>query len=497
MRLTQLLDEIVVKEVLGNPDIEVSGIVENSNLAGAGSVFAARVGARADGHAHAAEAVRQGAVAVLAQRRCEVDAVQVIVPSVAKVAALWAHRLNNDRARQLTIVGVTGTNGKTTATHMIEAVLIAAGRPTGLIGTLGIRASCGALPRDHASTPTTPPAIELAEILAEMVAAGVSHVVMEASSEALVGLRCAGVGMRVAAFTNLTQDHLNFHKTMENYGRAKGLLFSRLGNQFTILADGGLPVAIVNGDDPWSDTYEQETIYETIRFGLTESAHVRATDVSIGADGVSFRLCTFAGERTVKLAMTGRFNVSNALCAVASCLALRIDLDLIVTALERFGGVPGRFELVDTGQPFAVIVDYAHTPDSLEKVLRTAAEVARGRVIAVVGCGGDRDAAKRPLMAQIACQHAALAILTSDNPRTEDPEKILDDMESGLGEQERARSKRIVQREAGIRAALAAARPGDVVLIAGKGHEPYQIIGTTYYPFDDRAVARRLAGELA
>ena len=489
MLLRDIIEPIVLKTVHGSPDIEIAAISDDSRRVAAGSLFVAVRGAHVDGHAFVQAAVAAGAVAVLVEELCDAPCTQVVVPSVRRVAPYVAHALAGFPARAMTMIGVTGTNGKTTTALLIEQILQAYGKATGLIGTIEQRTSRGEL---RGSQMTTPEAVELARVLREMRELDTEYVVMEVSSHALSMARVAGIPYRVAAFTNLTQDHLDFHGSMEAYGQAKGRLFSRLGNDFLPAADGSLPVAVLNADDPWSTVYMGDTVQQVVTYGLTQSADVRASDVNITADGAAFQLLTFAGDASVRLQMTGRFSVYNALCAAASTLTLGVPLSVIKTALESVVGVPGRFERVLAGHPYTILVHYSHTPDSLENALTTIREFCTGRVLTVVGCGGDRDRKKRPLMARIALKYSDFTVLTSDNPRTEDPDRILDDMEAGVADASRQAYTRETLRAEGIRAALAQARADDVVLIAGKGHETYQIIGATKYDFDDRVVAAEI-----
>ncbi len=489
MLLRDMIEPIVLKTVRGSLDIEISSICDDSRRVETGSLFVAYRGEHDDGHSFVQAAVAAGASAVLVEEWCDVSCTQVIVPSTRRVAPYVAHAIAGFPARAMTMVAVTGTNGKTTTTMLIEQILQAYGKTTGLIGTIEQRTSRGELRSSHM---TTPEAVELVRVLREMRELNTQYVVMEVSSHALSLARVAGIPFRIAAFTNLTQDHLDFHGSMEAYGQTKGKLFSRLGNDFLAVADGSLPVAVLNADDPWSVAYARETVHQVISYGFAESADVHAADVSITADGVSFQLHTFAGDEFLRLQMTGRFSVYNALCASASALALGVPLSVIKSALEGVAGVPGRFERVLAGQPYTILVDYSHTPDSLENALTTIREFCAGRVFTVVGCGGDRDRKKRPVMAQIALKYSDFTVLTSDNPRTEDPDSILDDMEAGIADAAREAYTRETLRAEGIRAALMRAGEGDVVLIAGKGHETYQIIGATKYDFDDRVVAAEI-----
>jgi len=338
---------------------------------------------------------------------------------------------------------------------------------------------------------TTPDALNLQRIFREMADAGTERCVMEVSSHALAQGRVKGTRFRGAVFTNLTQDHLDYHGTMEAYADAKGLFFSRLGNHYE--DDPSLRgYAVLNADDDVSERFARLTAAEVVTYGVEREAHVRASNVRISAGGTSFTADTFRGSREVKLKLVGKFNVYNALAALAVALCEGIGLDRAIASLESTPGVPGRVEAVDEGQPFAVIVDYAHTPDGLDNVLRTVRELAKGQVICVFGCGGDRDRTKRPIMGRIAAQLADRLIVTSDNPRSEDPAAILRDIEAGLADIGTPRERYILEpdRKAAIEMAVEMASPGDVVLIAGKGHETYQIIGGVTYDFDDRLVAK-------
>ncbi|MBX5435591.1 MAG: UDP-N-acetylmuramoyl-L-alanyl-D-glutamate--2,6-diaminopimelate ligase [Alicyclobacillaceae bacterium] len=490
VQLSHLRQSLVRCRVYNPGEAEVTAVTADSRRTGPGSLFIAIRGDRHDGHEFAGEAVARGAVALLVERElpdCPVP--QLVVPDTRLAAAIVADRFFGHPSHRLRMIGVTGTNGKTTVTHLIERILLHGRRRTGLIGTVGMRID--GQPVDLATTtPTTPEAVELQAALRAMVDAGMSHCVMEVSSESIERGRVAGTRYQVAVFTNLSQDHLDFHGTMDNYRAAKGKLFSRLGNAF---GDGpGTTICgVVNADDPNAAYFRAQTAAECIGYGFGETADVRAVEVRLYADGARFRAVTFAGEADVSMRLTGRFNVSNALAAIAVGLVEGVPLPVIADALAQVERVPGRLERVDAGQPFTVLVDYAHTPDSLEKALETVREFAEGRVLTVVGCGGDRDRTKRPLMAAVAVRLSDVVIFTSDNPRTEDPEQILDDMEAGLNRADKgSRWERITDRRQAIVRAVNLARPGDVLLIAGKGHETYQIVGRTKHHFDDREVAR-------
>ncbi len=484
MKLRQLVAPLLKYRIENARDVEVSAITADSRRLVPGALFVAIRGHTVDGHAFVAECARKGAAAVLVEQPIpEVQIPQVIVPDTRFAAAVLASRFYGHPSRKLRMVGVTGTNGKTTVTHLIESILQHAGYSVGLYGTIGKRIKGQTVEVVN----TTPEAVELQGILHEMVEAGCTHGVMEVSSHALELHRVAGTRYHVAVFTNLTQDHLDFHGTMENYREAKGKLFSRLGNEYgDDVASSSY--AVLNADDPAFDYLKRQTVVEWISYGIDSEADVRARAVQVTADGVSFDVHTFAGDAHVDMELTGRFNVYNALAAIAVGLIEGVPLQTAVDALRRVPGIPGRLEKVRAGQPFTVLVDYSHTPDSLENALLTVREFAPRHIITVVGCGGDRDKGKRPLMAQIATRYSNWTILTSDNPRTEDPEAILDDMEAGVKGTE-AKYARVVDRRSAIRQAISLAEPGDVVLIAGKGHETYQIIGAEKLHFDDREEA--------
>ncbi|GMA49173.1 UDP-N-acetylmuramoyl-L-alanyl-D-glutamate--2,6-diaminopimelate ligase [Alicyclobacillus contaminans] len=489
MLLRQLIAPLIQYRLVAPPgfgDVEILSVTADSRRVTPGALFIAIRGNTVDGHRFISECVTRGAAAVLVESPVEsLPIPQVVVPSTRFASAVVASVFHGHPSQRLQMIGVTGTNGKTTVTHLIEAILQAAGRKVGLYGTVGMRVDG----RTEDVVNTTPEAVDLQHILHRMVRAGCQYGVMEVSSHALELHRVAGTRFHIGVFTNLTQDHLDFHGTMERYLEAKGKLFSRLGNEY------GDDVrrsayAVLNADDAAYDYLRRQTVVEVISYGLNERADVRAERVQVTADGVSFDVRTFAGDATVRLQMTGRFNVYNALAALSVALIEGIPLQDAVDALAAVPGIPGRLEKVDEGQPFTVLVDYSHTPDSLENALTTVREFATGRVLTVVGCGGDRDRGKRPLMANIAVQHSDLVVLTSDNPRTEDPEAILDDMEAGVAGQSQ-RYRRITDRAAAIDEAVRLAEPGDVVLIAGKGHETYQIVGTVKHHFDDRETARK------
>ncbi|AJS57747.1 UDP-N-acetylmuramoyl-L-alanyl-D-glutamate--2,6-diaminopimelate ligase [Paenibacillus sp. IHBB 10380] len=487
MRLNELASSIAVKQIVGSGDITVSGIQIDSRKVTPGDLFICLPGHTVDGHDYASQAVERGASALVVERQLDVELPQVIVNDCRYAMAVFANAFLGSPSSQLKVIGVTGTNGKTTTTYLIEKIMNDHGVRTGLIGTIQMRYGGRTFPMSG----TTPEALDLQRSLHDMAASGTRCCVMEVSSHALEQGRVKGTDFRTAIFTNLTQDHLDYHKTMEEYRSVKGLLFSRMGNTFISKPDKRKYV-VLNADDPASNYFAQITAAEVITYGLEEGADVRATQISITAQGTYFHVDSFKGSTEIQLKMVGKFNVYNALGAIAAALLEGVGLEQIKRSLESISGVDGRVESVDAGQPFAVIVDYAHSPDGLENVLKTVKEFAQGRVLTVFGCGGDRDKTKRPIMGKIAAKYSDIVFVTSDNPRTEDPELILKDIEAGLLEDQIPQDKyqMIIDRRTAIQKAIEMASPDDVVLIAGKGHETYQLIGQTIHEFDDRIVAK-------
>lgn len=467
--------------VLGSPDRDITGIAYHSQEVRPGDLFAALRGRAQDGHRFAAEASRRGAAAVLVDHALsEISIPQVVVPDTRRGLAVLADAFYGHPSRHLWVCGVTGTKGKTTTAFLIDAILREAGQRTAVIGTLGVTAG-GAPKAFHATRPTTPEAPDVQRLLKELRADGVDRVVMEVTSHALDLARVDGCRFRAAVFTNVTQDHLDFHASFEEYRDAKARLFAMVD------PDG---VCAVNADDASSSVMIARSRARVWTYGLDRPADVRGEDLRVTLRGTRFTAVWPGGRLPLTLRLSGRFNVSNALAATAVALTQDIDAQAIRTALEGVAGIPGRFELVDEGQDFAVVVDYAHTPDSLEKVLRLAGEIGGGRRLAVFGCGGDRDRTKRPIMGRIATTLADYTVITSDNPRSEDPVAIIREIEAGAVGAGRFETE--PDRRRAIERGIALARPGDVVVIAGKGHETYQILGDRTIDFDDRQVAREI-----
>ncbi|GGG10268.1 UDP-N-acetylmuramoyl-L-alanyl-D-glutamate--2,6-diaminopimelate ligase [Paenibacillus abyssi] len=487
MRLDEMAALLLTSRLEGDGSITIKDIQVDSRKVEAGDLFICLPGHTQDGHDYAFEAKNRGAAAFVTQRKLDIDAPQIIVKDCRLAMAVLSDHFFDHPSRRLRLIGVTGTNGKTTTTYLIERILADAGHSPGVIGTIEMRYDNKTYPMSG----TTPEALELQRYLADMADAKSDYCVMEVSSHALEQGRVKGCHYRTAIFTNLTQDHLDYHGTMEQYAAAKGLLFSRLGNTYDEPSGSG-QFAVLNADDQASAAFARLTAAEAVTYGVDHEADVRATDIRITSRGTTFKVKTFRGEADISLRMVGKFNVYNALAAITAGLIEGISLERLKQSLEQVPGVPGRVEGVDAGQSFAVIVDYAHTPDGLENVLSAVKEFAPKRVLCVFGCGGDRDRTKRPLMGQIAAKYADYVFVTSDNPRTEDPAQILKDIEAGLQEQQvdSNRYEFIIDRREAIQKAVEMASPDDVVLIAGKGHETYQIIGRDTIDFDDRLVAK-------
>jgi UDP-N-acetylmuramoyl-L-alanyl-D-glutamate--2,6-diaminopimelate ligase len=465
---------VLLADVIGSdaPAVEVSALAYDNRLVTPGTLFFCVPGFTRDGHDYAEDAIARGAVALVVQRPLGTSVPEILVDDVRAAMAPAAAALAGDPTARLTAVGITGTNGKTTSAFLVRSLLEAGGRRTGLLGT--VTAIVGG--EQRAVARTTPEAIDLQRTFADMLAAGDDAVVMEVSSHALALHRADAIHWSAAVFTNLTQDHLDFHADMEDYFLAKRRLF-----------EAGPELAVINVDDPYGARLARD-FPQAIRIGLdAPQAQVRATAIEGDANGSAFAVDGLALRTT----LPGRFNVLNALGAVVVARALGVDDAAIARGLAAAERVPGRFEPVDEGQPFAVFVDYSHKPDALEAVLRTARGLTRGRLIVVFGAGGDRDRGKRPLMGRAAAEHADVAIITSDNPRNEDPEAIMAAIAEGA--QGPAVVEQVVERQAAIERAIARAAPGDVVVVAGKGHERYQEFedGRTV-PFDDVAVAREV-----
>ncbi len=463
--------------LMGAADIRVTACCADSRQCRPGDLFVALDGATHDGHQFARTAVERSAQALLVERALPLAVVpQCIVPDSHRALGRLCQALVGDPSRRVRVVGVTGTNGKTTTSSLIASVLQAAGCRVGTLGTLGYCDSVESAP----PVLTTPSALQLAEWLARMDANGCSHAVMEVSSHALSQSRVAGIEFDMACVSNVRLDHLDYHLTLAEYRRAKQRLFEHLS------AEG---LVVLNVDDPVAASFIRDLHGPVLTVGLTQPAELTATVVERFPSEQTFLLSAGEHIAPVRTKMIGDHHVSNCLVAAAVGLGYGIDLPTVVRGLEAVTAVSGRLERIECGQPFGVFVDYAHTPDALATVLDTLRCVTSGRVTCVFGAGGNRDRQKRPLMGRAVAERADFAIITSDNPRDEDPAKICAEVLNGFSSREAVDVE--LNRAVAIRRALAAAEPGDCVLIAGKGHEDYQIIGHTSLPFDDREVARR------
>ena len=477
-------------DVSGPRDIQIDDIVFDSRKVKPGALFVALVGVHQDGHAHVSAAAKAGARAVLVMKEVTVSGVTVIkVEDTLKALAHVSLRFWDNPSQKLRMIGITGTNGKTTTSYLIESIFTAAGWPTGVMGTINYRFKDESIPAPN----TTPFASELQRFLASVLKKGGQACVMEVSSHALELGRVEGVDFDAAVFTNLTQDHLDFHKTMEAYAAAKAKLFEAVRAKS---AKAFPKTVIVNADDPWSGKISAKAKVPTLRYRLNAAADLYTKNLVCDATGSRFDLYAAGEHLPVALPLLGDYNVMNALAAAGAALSQGIPLKTIVRGLESLAGVPGRMERITAPKGFTVVVDYAHTDDALRQVMTALKRLKPARLVTVFGCGGDRDRTKRPLMGEVAAQMSDEVIVTSDNPRSEDPGRITLDVEVGV---RRARSDHyqiILDREQAIATAFSMAGPSDIVLIAGKGHENYQIMADRTIPFDDREVTRRLLKKL-
>jgi len=485
------LDELVPGlpyEILqGSITGSLSGITSDSRKVKPGWAFVAIPGAKADGHTFIAQALAQGATMLVVDRALDLTGAASVtclrVSDTRQALAHLAAAFFGHPSRQLRLVGVTGTNGKTTSTYLLEAVLQAHGLMPGVIGTV----TCRYAGHVQLADQTTPAAEEIQRMLREMVDAGMSHCAMEVSSHALAQHRVWGCQFAAALFTNLTQDHLDYHADMSAYYAAKARLF-------TMHRPG---VAVLNYDDPAGERLLHETRVPVITYGFSPTSEVGVEHLKMDANGIVLTARIDRQHVTVHSRLIGRHNVYNILGVLATAKGLGLSIEQTRQGIERLLTVPGRFERVDAGQPFSVLVDYAHTDDALRNVLQAARGIATGRIIVVFGAGGDRDRSKRLRMGRVTAQYADMAVITSDNPRTEAPMAIIQAIEAGFRESGHTSQYRVIEDRAGaIREAIELARAGDVVVIAGKGHESYQIIGNERLSFDDRQVAAQVLDEL-
>lgn len=474
MELSRIAQDLGIEYT--GPQAEITAVDYDSRKVGRGSLFCCLVGEKTDGHNFASMAVEKGASALICQRPLPLNVPQLIVPDGREAMARAAACFYGHPERELTMLAVTGTNGKTSVTYMVKSVAETAGKKVGLIGTIQ-----NLIGEEKVYTErTTPESVDLFALLRRMADKGVDLVVMEVSSHALAQQRVAGIPFKAGLFTNLTQDHLDYHKTFENYRAAKKKLFAQCG------------IAILNGDDETAAYMKEGLSIPVWTMGIHHPGEFYARGIEITTQGASFHLFTPQGNGRISLHISGLFSVYNAMGTAALCTAAGIPFSCIVKGLEGLRGVAGRLECVDTGdRPFSVYVDYAHTPDALQNVLETARGFTRRRLISVFGCGGDRDHGKRPIMGEIGGRYSDRVILTSDNPRTEDPMDILKAVEEGV---KRTATPYIIteNRREAIREALEEAGDGDVIVIAGKGHESYQEINGVRHHFDDKEIVLSL-----
>ncbi len=483
MKLEQIIKGLEPVAVNGSRDKDIAGITCDSRQVRDNYLFVAITGNKQEGNIFIDDAINRGAIAIITEHdlrlRKEVCSIRVkdTRQSIARVAATF----HGNPASKLKVVGITGTNGKTTISFMVRDILRAAGLTPGLIGTIEYEIGERVIP----ATRTTPDAPALQSMLAEMAGSGCRSAVMEVSSHSLVQHRVADIDFDLGVFTNLTQDHLDYHKSMENYFDAKSILFQSLGSRQK------KATAIINIEDAYAKRMAALVAGRAalLYYGFDPDAHVRAENLSVGAGGSAFRAVTPFGSADFNIKLAGRYNVSNALAAIAVAGSLGVSLELMRDALSKIAFVPGRLEEVPTGRGFKVFVDYAHTDDAISKVLSAMREITAGRLIMVFGCGGNRDKAKRPKMGAVASELADHIILTSDNPRNEEPLAIIRQIEAGCV---RKNYEVVENRENAIKLVIQQACEGDIIIIAGKGHENFQEYDSTSIPFDDRSVVRRL-----
>ena len=472
MKLRDLLKDVRVKEVRADMELELRDICYDSRKAAPGTAFVAIRGFETDGHKYIASAASLGAECAICEAAPEADIPYVLVEDSREALALMSRNLFGDPASEMTVIGVTGTNGKTTTTYLLKLLLeVTRDAKVGLIGTNGNMIGAELIHTER----TTPESYELQKLFREMADAGCTHVVMEVSSHSLVLHRVAGIRFAVGIFTNLTQDHLDFHRTMEEYAAAKAKLFSMCER------------AVIDLDDDWAPFMLERCACPALTFAERAQADLTAGDIALSASGVEFTAHYAGQSERVKLGIPGLFSVYNALGVTGCALSLGIGLHEAALALSGAKGVKGRVEVVPTDGDYTILIDYAHTPDALENVLRSMRAVTEGRVVALFGCGGDRDRTKRPIMGRIAAENADFVIVTSDNPRTERPEDIVADIVAGL-EGTNTPHEVIVDRASAIEWAIEHHRPGDVIVLAGKGHEDYQIVGHEKRHMDEREI---------
>ncbi|MFJ7755886.1 UDP-N-acetylmuramoyl-L-alanyl-D-glutamate--2,6-diaminopimelate ligase [Peribacillus muralis] len=491
MKLKEIADLFMVKEIEGNMDVEITGLQMDSRKVENGNLFIcvpAVKGFLEDRHHYAKDAIRNGAVALLVERDVDIDVPKIFVKDARHALAVIASNFYKHPSHEMKLIGITGTNGKTTTSYIIEKIFNDYGLKTGLMGNNGIQINGIMYPTDINTQ--EPPILQ--RNLRKMREYNTEYCVMEVTSQWLDMKRVLGCDFRTAIFTNLTQDHIDYHGTMEQYRNAKGLLFARLGNTFNTKDE---KYAVLNADDPSFEHFRKLTSVEIITYGINNEADVSAKNITMTSQGIRFLLITFKGEIEIHLKLVGGFNVYNALAGITAALIEGIPLENIRSSLSLLTSISGRMEIVDEGQDYLVLVDYAHTPDALENVLKSIKEFTKGKVITVFGCGGDRDKGKRPIMGEIASRYSNIVFVTSDNPRSEDPIKIMNDIEKGMKKNKLLQYELLADREEAIYKAIKEANSNDVVIIAGKGHETYQKFKDKTIHFDDKEIVRKAISE--
>ncbi|MFO7601976.1 MAG: UDP-N-acetylmuramoyl-L-alanyl-D-glutamate--2,6-diaminopimelate ligase [Candidatus Desulfacyla sp.] len=492
MRLRDLIDGMAIQDFQGDPDLEISGIAYDSRRVRPGGLFVALRGHRQDGHDYIGDAVSRGATGVMSELPLSAGGVKqanrvamIRVPDARRALSFLAVRFFDAPFKTMNLIGITGTNGKTTTAYLLESILVAAGKQPGVIGTINYRFRGQVLE----APVTTPESLDLMQTLRSMADSAVTDVAMEVSSHSLDQGRVRGCPFHAAVFTNLSRDHLDYHRSMEAYFEAKARLFRPSGE----MGDPSPVHAVINADDPKGRDLIQLTKARVITYGMGGACHIRAEDLRVGREGVKARLITPAGQRDIASPLIGAHDIYNIMAAAGAAWAMGIGLDFIESGLSRLKKVPGRLERVENRRELPLIVDYAHTPDALLKALKAVRLLTTGRVITVFGCGGDRDRGKRREMGRAAGMGSDRVFITSDNPRTEDPAAIAAQIEAGVIESGIKEYVLDLDRKRAIQRAVRLADNGDLVLIAGKGHETYQIIGNEKRPFDDRVVAAEAA----
>ncbi|SES01268.1 UDP-N-acetylmuramoylalanyl-D-glutamate--2,6-diaminopimelate ligase [Gracilibacillus ureilyticus] len=487
MKLRQLAELLLVKCTMGNMETEITGIQMDSRKIEKGNLFICVPeikGFLKDRHSYAEDAVKNGAVALVLERDVEIDVPKIFVNDARYAMSIISSHFFTYPSNELQLIGITGTNGKTTTSYIIEKILSDYGYQTGLMGNNGVKMNDNLYPTDI-NTQESP---ILQKNLRKMSDSLTDYCVMEVTSQGLDMKRVLGCNFKTAIFTNLTQDHLDYHGTFENYRNTKGLLFSNLGSSFN---HNERKFAVLNADDATFHYFKKVAAAEVITYGVKSNADVIARNINMTSNGTNFDVTSFKGDINMDIQLVGIFNVYNALASITATLIEGIPLTSIKESLASLTSIDGRMEIVDEGQEFSILVDYAHTPDALENVLKSIMDFSNGRVITVFGCGGDRDKKKRSIMGQIASSYSDIVIVTSDNPRSEEPTSILKDIEKGINQSKLMEYKIIEDREEAIYEAVKTAARDDIVLIAGKGHETYQILNDKTIYFDDKEIVKK------